>query len=184
MSNRVCPWWLGYFLLNPLRGIIQSPEKILREYIGKEMKVLDIGCGMGYFTLPIARILDDNGRVIAVDLQQKMLQSLNKRAKQANLLNKIEARLCTQNSLKIDDLSGEIDFVLAFAVVHEIPDKEQFFNEVDRVLRRGGMLLIAEPKGHVKEEEFNDSIGLAQSKGFYIVDRPKIGRSLSVVLKK
>lgn len=184
MSNNVCPWWLGYFLLNPYRGIIQNPEKILSKYIKKEMKVLDIGCGMGYFSLPIARLLGDSGRVIAVDLQEKMLKSLKKRAEKAKLTNKIEARLCAEKSLKIDDISGGIDFVLVFAVVHEVPDKERLFNEINRALKPGGKLLIAEPKGHVKERDFNASIGLAEKNGFIVLERPEISRSMAVVLEK
>ncbi len=69
MSNRVCPWWLGYLLVSPLRRLFQDPTEIVRPYAGEGMTVLDVGCGMGFFSLPMARLVGDRGRVVCVDLQ-------------------------------------------------------------------------------------------------------------------
>lgn len=184
MSNNVCPWWLGYFLLNPVRSIIHSPEKVLKNHVNKEMFVLDIGCGMGYFSLPMAKLVGDKGSVLSIDLQERMLTALNRRAMKANLTNKLETRLCSSNSLNIADVTGRIDFALAFAMIHEVPDKDRLFVEIHKALKPGGKLLIAEPKGHVKENDFNDCINLARSIGFNIVERPEIGKSFSALLTK
>ena len=130
MSNSVCPWWAGYFLLNPIRSILQNPDKILRNYVEKDMHVLDIGCGMGFFSIPMAKLLGENGHVLAVDLQDKMIKSLNHRALKAGLSNKIKTKICSSQSLEIDDFIEKIDFALAFAVVHEVPDKKNLFREL------------------------------------------------------
>lgn len=184
MSNSVCPWWLGYFLLNPVRSIIHSPEKVLKSHVNKGMSVLDIGCGMGYFSLPMAKLVGDKGRVLAIDLQEKMLTALNRRAMKASLTNNIETRLCLRKSLNIDDLTGTIDFALAFAMVHEVPDKDRLLLEIHKALKPGGKLLIAEPKGHVKEKDFNDCLNLARSIGFNLTEKPEVGKSFSALLKK
>lgn len=67
-NTHVCPWWGGYFLLTPLRRLIENPEELFRPLVRPEMTVFEPGCGMGYFTLPLARMVGPEGTVIAVDL--------------------------------------------------------------------------------------------------------------------
>jgi ubiquinone/menaquinone biosynthesis C-methylase UbiE len=184
MANRVCPFWVGYLLISPLRTLMQNPDKILKPYISLGMTVLDIGCGMGFFSLPLARMTGANGKVICVDVQEKMIISLKKRAKKAGLTDRIETRICHQSSLGLDDLHEEIDFALAFAVVHEIPNTTRFFDETYRALKPTGSLLITEPKGHVSEKDFQRTISIAQQNGFKINDNPSIPRSRTMLLEK
>lgn len=80
----VYPWWGSYFLDNPLRRLIHAPEKIIGPYVRPGMTVMDVGCGMGLFSMPMARIVGNQGRVIAVDLQQEMFDVL-RRAEQAGV---------------------------------------------------------------------------------------------------
>ncbi|MTI55898.1 class I SAM-dependent methyltransferase [Geosporobacter ferrireducens] len=182
MSNKLCPWWMGYMLANPLRKITQDPDKILNAYVSQNMKVLDIGCAMGFFSLPMARLVGDQGRVICVDLQDRMIENLVKKAKKSGVYHRIEARTCSPDSLGIDDMKEAVDFALAFAVIHEVKDKERLFTEIIGVLKPGGKLMIAEPKGHVTEKDFRDTVMLAQRTGFSIAKWPNIGRSYSVLL--
>jgi ubiquinone/menaquinone biosynthesis C-methylase UbiE len=184
MDKRVCPFWVGYFLISPLRTLFQNPDKLLKPFITPGMKVLDIGCGMGFFSLPLARMIGATGKVICVDVQEKMITSLKKRAKKTGLTDKIETCICNQNSLGLDDLNEEIDFALAFAVVHEVPNATEFFDEINRTLKPTGRLLIVEPKGHVSEKDFNRTISGAQQKGFKVTDNPSIHRSRSILLEK
>ena len=184
MAKRVCPFWVGYFLISPLRTLFQNPDKLLKPFIAPDMKVLDIGCGMGFFSLPIARMVGAHGKVICVDVQEKMIKTLKKRAKKAGLTDRIETRICNQNSLGLDDLNEEIDFALAFAVVHEVPNATQFFKEINSTLKPKGWLLIAEPKGHVSEKDFNRTISVAQQNRFKIIDNPSIPRNRTMLLKK
>jgi ubiquinone/menaquinone biosynthesis C-methylase UbiE len=72
MSHRVCPWWLGYFLLNPFRRLRQDPRKLLKPYVREGMTVLEPGPGTGFFTLELLRLVGKSGRVIASDVQPRM----------------------------------------------------------------------------------------------------------------
>jgi ubiquinone/menaquinone biosynthesis C-methylase UbiE len=179
MSKRVCPWWLGYLLVNPLRKLYYNPETILKPYIHEGMTVLEVGSGMGFFTLPLARLVGESGRVVCVDLQEKMIRGVKKRATTAGLIDRIELRVCTPTSLGIDDLAETIDFALVFAVVHEVPDAKQFLSEIQRSLRKGGSLLFSEPAGHVSREAFEGTLATAQNLGFRVADSPKIRGSHS-----
>lgn len=184
MAEHVCPVWIGYLLASPVRKLLQNPHKILRPYVKSGMAVMDIGCAMGFFSLPMARLAGDKGQVISVDLQEKMLAGLERRARRRGLLERIKTRRCGKESLGIDDLSGQIDFVLAFAVVHEVKNAARFFSEVHAVLRHGGKVLFAEPKGHVKKEAFEKSVAIAEASGLRREKPLHIRRSHAVILAK
>lgn len=182
MNNDVCPWWLGYFLASPIRKLIQNPTQILEPFVSSGMTALDIGPGMGYFTLPMARLVGTSGRVIAVDLQEKMIRSLSRRARRAGLDARIETRICSASSLDIEDLAGKIDFALAFAVLHELPDIHSALDSIARSLAQGGHLLIAEPSGHVTEDEFRETEAIAESVGLRVTAILAIRRSHAALL--
>jgi len=184
MAEHVCPWWIGYFLASPIRRLSQDPDKILSPYIKEGMKILDAGCAMGFFSIPLAGLVGEEGNVLCVDLQEKMTRSIEKRARKAGLIDRIETRNCSGTSLGISDISEAIDFALAFAVVHEVPDRTKFFSEIYNTLKPGAIFLIAEPKGHVSEKYFEQTISAAEETGFKVSDRPEIKRSLSVLFKK
>jgi ubiquinone/menaquinone biosynthesis C-methylase UbiE len=180
----VCPWWIGYLLLNPLRRILQDPDRILVPYVREGMTVLEIGPGMGFFTLPLARLAGKSGKVICVDVQERMLTKLRKRAEKAGAADRITTILAEGNSLRIEKYEEEIDFALAFAVIHEVPDQGRLFEQVYRSLKDGALLLVSEPRGHVTQEDFRSTTEVARAKGFMEVSSPDIRKSHSVLLKK
>ncbi len=184
LSNRVCPWWLGYLLAGPLRRLLQDPEEIVRPYVKEGMSVLDIGCGMGFFSLPLAKLVGETGKVVCLDLQKKMIKGLIRRALKVGLSDRIDARICLQNSLVVSDIAGKIDFALAFALVHEVPDKERLFTEIYNTMKQTGELLAAEPKGHVSKLDFEKTVSIAQSAGFEVLRDLKIKRGRAVLLRK
>jgi ubiquinone/menaquinone biosynthesis C-methylase UbiE len=184
VSERVCPWWLGYLLVSPLRRLLNNPKAILTPYVKNGMTVLEIGSGMGFFTLPLAEMAGETGKVISIDLQEKMLRGLRKRATKAGLENRIEARICAPNFLNVDDLAGKVDFVLAFAVIHEVPDKKRMLSEISSAMKQDAKLLIADPKGHESETNFSKTITMAETAGFLVLDRPLIPRNYAVLLRK
>lgn len=184
MSARVCPWWMGPLLLNPLRRWAVKPEKLLAPYVREGMIVLEPGPGMGFFTLPLATLVGPHGKVIAVDVQPKMIEKLKERAAYASMSERIEARLATADSLQIIDLTGSIDFALAFAMVHEVSSIERFFREIAAVLKPGAPLLLAESSGHVRAEIFDAEIQSAQASGMVVVGTPKVSRSHAALLRK
>lgn len=184
MARHVCPVWIGYLLISPVRKLFQNPKKILRPYIEKGMKVLDVGSAMGFFSLPLAQMVGSQGKVICVDVQGRMIQTLEKRARKAGLFDRITTRICTPNSFGLDDLMGRIDFALAFAVVHEVPDASNLFSEIKKVIKPGGKLLVVEPKGHVSERIFKITVSAAEAKGFKVIGSPKIWRSRTVLFTR
>jgi len=184
MAHQVCPWWLGYFLTSPLRRWLSDPADIVAPYVREGMTVLEPGPGMGFFTLEMARRVGPAGRIVAVDVQPKMLEKLKQRATKAGIAERVDARLATSDSLGIRDLKGIVDFALVFAVVHEVPSPGNLFMEMTEALRPGALLLLAEPKGHVKQNLFESELEDAAKAGLTVVDRPAIRRSLTALLKK
>jgi len=184
VAEKVCPVWIGYLLMNPLRKLLQNPNKILGKYVKNGMTVLDIGCAMGYFSLPLANMVGSDGKVICVDVQEKMIKSLKKRAQKAGLSDRIETVVCSPDSLRISEYKKEIDFALAFAVVHEVLDVSNLFVEVNEVMKLSGRLLVAEPRRHVSEKDFALTVSIAEQKGFIKIETPKIHGSHVVLLEK
>jgi len=184
MEEHVCPWWLGYLLASPLRKLIQNPLTILSDHVSEGMTALDVGSAMGYFSIPMARLVGSTGKVICVDLQEKMIASLKKRIGKAGLVDRMETRVCSRDSLGIDDLTDTIDFALAFALVHEVPDKQGLFQQVCRALKPGKLFMIAEPAGHVSPGAFAKTIALATDNGFETAVTLEVKRSHACLLKK
>ena len=184
MAHRLCPWWLGYLLASPLRRWLQDPGVILAPYVSEGMTVLEPGPGMGFFTLELARRVGPQGRVIAIDVQPRMLEALVRRARKAGLAERIEARQPMEHHLGLEDCRGKVDFALAFAMVHEVLKPELLFADIYASLRAGGRLLLAEPAGHVRSEEFEATLALARELGFALESRPAIRRSHAAVLVK
>ena len=144
MGPHVCPWWGGYFIDNRLRRWIHNPVKILAPYVKPDMTVMDFGCGMGMFSIAMAQLVGSKGRVIAVDLQQKMLDVLQKRARKAGVLDRIRVHRCERNSIGLDE---PVDFALAFYSAHEAPDLRRLLGEIHSNLWPQGRLLVVEPIG-------------------------------------
>jgi len=184
MQHRVCPWWLGYVLASPIRKLTHHPHTILVPYVREGMTVLEVGPGMGFFSIPLGELVGEKGRIVCVDLQERMIASLRKRATKAGIVGRMEFRLCGPTTLGVSDLAGACDFALAFAMVHEVPDQEGLFREIHDALKHGGSLLLSEPTGHVTSEEFEKTLSKARSAGFLIKNHPVIRQSHSAVLVK
>lgn len=181
MAKHVCPWWLAYTFDNPLRRIFHKPEEIFSPYLSKGMTAIDLGCGMGYFSIGMARIVGETGKIISVDLQQRMLDTLRKRAEKAGVASRITTLLCDENSIGTHDA---VDFALAFWMVHETPDAFNFLKQVHAILKPSSKLLLAEPKGHVTFNEFKKTLSIAQELGFKPIDSPVISLSHAAVLER
>ena len=88
---------------------------------------MDVGCGAGYFSLALAEIVGAGGKVLALDIQQKMLEIARRRAERRRLHRRIEFRLCDPDSL---GTSEPVDFILAFWMVHEVLNRDAFLEEL------------------------------------------------------
>ena len=184
MTDHVCPVWAGYLAASPLRKLFQDPRRILGSHVQPGMTILDIGCAMGFFSLPLAQLVGSGGKVICVDLQEKMIRGLRRRARKAGLFERIQTQICSRESLGLDDVVEEVDFALAFAVVHETPDAGRLFAEIHRTLKTRASVLVAEPRIHVTAASFDASLSAAEQSGFDIVATPAIRCSYTAVLVK
>lgn len=182
MAHDLCPVWAGYLLASPFRRLFQDPYRILSPYVREGNVVLEVGPAMGFFSLPMAVMSGETGRIVCVDLQQGMLDRLRIRARKAGLSRRIETRVCAPDSLGVADLAATVDFALAFAMVHEVPNPPRLFREVADALKPGGRLLVAEPKGHVDQADFDRTLDEARRNGFEVADRPAIRASHAAVL--
>ncbi len=179
--GHVCPWWFAYTFDNPLRPLFHDSEKMFSPYVREGMSVADIGCGLGYFSLGLARMVKKSGKVFAIDIQQQMLKKLRKRAERSGLSEIIHSHLCRDDSMNIDE---PLDFALAFWMIHETPNPEALFKQLHNALKPSGTLFITEPLFHVSKKEFQHELEMALNVGFTIQDKPQIRWSSAVVLKK
>ncbi len=178
--NRICPVERAAQFDSKLRRWFQNPQKILAPYIHEGMTLLDFGCGPGYFTIDMASLTGPSGKVVASDIQTGMLDKLQEKIKGTDIESRITLHQCNEDGI---GLSEKLDFILAFYVVHEVIDQENFFSEVKNLLKPGGKLFMAEPRLHVSRASFKRSIAIAEKKGFEAIARPKVFLSQTVVLK-
>jgi ubiquinone/menaquinone biosynthesis C-methylase UbiE len=180
-ARRVCPVERAGGLDSRIRRWIQDPQKILEPYIQEGMTVLDLGCGPGFFSIDLAQMVGRSGRVIASDLQEGMLDKLRDKIRGTELADRIILHKCENDKIGVPT---PVDFILAFYMVHEVPDQGQFFTELGSILKPAGQILITEPPFHVSKKAFAESIKKARAAGFIPVERPKIFLSKAVVMKK
>jgi ubiquinone/menaquinone biosynthesis C-methylase UbiE len=179
-SNQVCPVERAGALDLSIRRLVQNPTKILKPYLNIGNKVLDFGCGPGFFTFDIARLVGESGLVFAADLQPGMLQIVEKKIIAREMQNRIQVHKCKESSIGLND---KVDFILAFYMIHELPDQDQTFSEFKKILNPNGKILIIEPNFHVTKYDFDKMLDRLDKAGFKITDRPKIFFSRSVVMQ-
>jgi len=145
------------------------------------MTVLDIGCGPGFFSVDIARMVGSTGRVIAADLQEGMLAKVKEKIHGTELEGRITLHKCRQDKIGV---SESIDFALAFYIVHEVTNQAEFFSEIKSILKPNGRLLVVEPPFHVSTKAFEETIEKARAVGLVLIKRPKVFLSKSALMKK
>ncbi|MCB2194057.1 MAG: class I SAM-dependent methyltransferase [Deltaproteobacteria bacterium] len=180
--EHVCPWWITWTFDNPVRRLFHNPEKMFGPYLDQGGRAADIGCGMGFFTLGLARLVGDSGRVYSMDLQEKMLAGTQRRTRRAGLSGRVETRQVASDDLRAQDLAGSLDMALSFWMLHEVPDQDRFLLQVKELLKPKGVFYLAEPRGHVSARGFESSLAMAGEIGFEIKDRPRVSMSRGAVL--
>jgi ubiquinone/menaquinone biosynthesis C-methylase UbiE len=179
-----CPWWAGPLLASPIRRLLESPEKLLGPWVSPGMTVLDVGCAMGFFSLPLARMAGPGGRVLCVDVEPRMIEGLVRRATRAGLAERIVPITCGDDDLGLADREGTVDLAVAIHSLHEMPDIERALRQIAGALRPGGRLLLLEPKGHTSQETWEYELKAAGRSGLRVVGRPVLRRRRSALLEK
>jgi len=179
--KHVCPWWFAYSFDNPLRRLFHPPERLLAGLLKPGDCALDVGCGMGFFSIAMARMVGPGGRVIAVDLQERMLETLRVRAERAGVRDRITTQRAGETDLGVSD---PVDFALASWMLHEVPDPERLLRQVQALLKPGAAFLVTEPRLHVSGRAFEASLERAGRTGFTIERAPNVAFSRAVVLRR
>ena len=178
--NRVCPVGLASPLEASIRRWLQDPRKILSPFVKEGMTVLDIGCGPGFFSIDLAGMVGWTGKVISADLQDGMLRKLSTRIRGTELEARIHLVKCERDTINV---SQKIDFGLAFWMVHEVPDKLGFFQQLKAIMNDQARILMVEPTlFHVSRKEFEATTSLAEDAGLVVSPGPRLLLSWSAVL--
>lgn len=179
-KQNVCPVEKAGHLDSKLRRLFQNPEKILSPYITKGMTVLEIGCGPGFFTLEMAKMVGESGKIIAADLQEGMLEIVQSKIEGTRVEPRIKLHKCNEDSIGV---SESVDFILLFYVVHEIPDTPGLFKELSSILKPKGKILIVEPPFHVSASRFKLMLEQARDHGLVNTPGPKMLFSKTALLE-
>lgn len=177
-NTMVCPVGLAGGLDNPIRRLLQNPRKIVAPYVRPGMTVLDLGCGPGFFSIEIAKLLAGEGKVIAADLQEGMLAKVRGKIRGTALEAVLQTHRCGADRIGLDE---RVDFALAFYMVHEVRDHDALFRELKTILNPKGRLLIIEPKFHVTGKAFDAMEARLIGAGFAVIARPALAMSRAIL---
>jgi ubiquinone/menaquinone biosynthesis C-methylase UbiE len=164
-----------------LRNFLQNPRKIVSPYVKEGMSVLDIGCGPGFFTVEMAKLVGNHGKVVAADLQEDMLGLVRKKIEKTSIQKIVELYHCKKDKI---GLTEAFDFILLFYVLHEVDNQSAFVEEIYSLLKPKGRVLIVEPKIHVSKKEFNQSKEILDNFGFEMIEEPSVFFSKTALMKK
>jgi ubiquinone/menaquinone biosynthesis C-methylase UbiE len=180
-KEHLCPLSMAGILDNIFRRWLQKPRTLLGPYVEEGMTVLDFGCGPGFFTLDLAYMVGESGRVIAADLQEGMLDKVRSKIRGTDLEKRITLHKTGKNSI---GLTEQVDFAIVFYVVHELPDQSEFFQELASIVKPGGHVLVVEPPLHVSKADFAETVSTAREAGFEPAPGPKMLFSKAALLRR
>ncbi len=136
------PEFLANFIDNPLRRKIQPPSQMpLRHGIEPGMTVLEVGPGNGRYTLETARRVGPRGKVVAIDIEPKMIERVQRRAQMEGVLN-VKAKVANVYELPFE--TGSFDAIYLITVISEIPEPSRALREFYRVLSPSGTVAFSE----------------------------------------
>ena len=179
-KSDVCGVEHAKFLDNGIRKMLHNPRKLFGRWVKAGDVVFDIGCGPGAFTVDLAQMAGPEGSVVAIDLQEVMLDMTKKKITAAGLNDRVVFHRCSSDTIGID---RKADFIVTFYMVHETPDPMRFVDEVAGLLKPGGYWYVAEPAFHVSKKEYLEVINRCETNGLSVVEQKGI-LSRVAVLKK
>ena len=139
------PAFIGRFLDSGLRRRLQPPERIIADSgITASMKILEVGCGSGAFTIAAARAAGREGCVYALDIEKDMLKQIERKLARPENSNISNIELLNKSAYELPFKDRSLDLVFMVTVFQEIPDKQRALKEILRVLKPSGILAISE----------------------------------------
>jgi ubiquinone/menaquinone biosynthesis C-methylase UbiE len=148
-----------FILDNFLRRLVSPPEKAFAKFVSPGQVVADLGCGPGYFALPLAKLVGRGGKVFAVDFDQKAIERVRKKVSDARLEDVVESWVSSAAELGvIPDQS--IDFVLGAELLCCMGDHSGALSQIKRILKKEGSAYLSvtklakksDPRSVTKEE--------------------------------
>ncbi len=168
-----------------LRRFIYRPDRLAERYVKPGDRVLDFGCGPGFFTREFAKRAGENGQVFSEDLQEEMLGIVRGKMETEGLLSRVTLHQCRPDSINLPaDLNGTFDAAFTIFVVHEVPDPVKLFQEIALLLKPGGTLFYTEPPIIVSGKEYRKNLEFAEEAGLRLVERRWYFVNRAAVLKK
>ena len=123
------------------RELLPQDETLIKLGLHEGDVMADIGCGIGYFTIPASKIVGNSGNIFAMDILPEMLQDVGTKIKDNNISN-IEIILTEENDLKLEN--NKITFAFISTVLHETDETENFLKEIKRIISPKGKIAIVE----------------------------------------
>ncbi len=136
----------NWYYVNPLRRLFVDPL-MFNIYVQPGQTAADIGCGPGFFTLPLAEAVGYRGQVYAIDSNRRAVDAVRRRADRQGINNVIGVNTSAAHLELIDDSS--VDFILGYGLMCSLApaDREQAVSEIKRILKPGGKAYLNALKG-------------------------------------
>lgn len=176
------PWWVTEAFDRTLRPLLYNPERIVRPFVGPGDRVADIGCGTGFFSVPLARLAGPSGELVLVDAEEEMLRRAVERVRRDPAAQARVTGVLTAG----DDLPlpAEVDFALLSWMLHEVEQSRAYWQALRGSLRPAGKVLVIEPLVHVSAARYEAELAPAEDMGFTRAQVNGIFFSRAAVLTK
>jgi len=144
-TSNIAYWTIRLMHDNPILALVRNPYKLLHVAgLKKGQKVVEVGCGPGFFTIPAARIVGDEGHVYAVDVHPRAVARVKKKVEKAVLTN--VTPLCI-NASNTGLPGGSVDLAFLFGLRSIAGGLESVIFELHRVVKPGGILSFEKTRG-------------------------------------
>jgi len=128
------------FVHETLYGLFRDPYRVLKAAgLKPGQKVLEVGCGPGFFTVPAARIVAEEGTVLALDVNPVAVEHVQRKIKEAGVTN---ARVIVIDAAKTELPDQNFDLAFVFGFARPIGDMEHIWIEIHRLLGPQGLLSL------------------------------------------
>ncbi len=144
-TSNIAYWTIRIMHDNPILPLVRNPHKLLKAAgLEQGRKVLEVGCGPGFFTIPAAEIVGDKGHVYALDIHPRAVERVKKKIEKKALKN--VTPLCA-NASDTGLPGGSVDLAFVFGLRHVAGGLENMISELHRVLKPGGILSFEKTRG-------------------------------------